>query len=176
MRWDRKSKAVSRIAVPFAAALACSLAVVVHLPPAGAGPRECVWIETRGGGIAFEIEVADAPEIISTGLMWRTELPENRGMLFLFDPPRRASFWMKNTLISLDMIFIDEDGRVHRIEHETEPLSLKSIPSGAPVRAVLEIAAGVADKAGVRPGDRVHHPDIGDSQPSRRIPMPELCR
>lgn len=154
----------------------CMVAVLALAVPALAAPRECVIIETRSGAAVFLVEVADTPEAMSRGLMWRTSLREDHGMLFVYDPPGHASFWMKNTLIPLDMVFIAVDGRVHRIAYNARPLSLESIPSGIPVRAVLEIAAGVADKLGVRSGDRVHHPDVGDSLPSRRMRLPAWCR
>ena len=153
------------------------LVVVLALAvPALAAPRDCAIIETRSGAAVFRVEVVDTPEAMSRGLMWRTSLREDHGMLFVYDPPGHASFWMKNTLIPLDMVFIAVDGRVHRIAYNARPLSLESIPSGIPVRAVLEIAAGVADKLGVRPGDRVHHPDVGDSLPTRRMRLPAWCR
>ena len=138
--------------------------------------RECLLIETQSAITAFQVEIADSPETMSLGLMWRTDLREDRGMLFVYDPPRHASFWMKNTLIPLDMLFIAVDGTVHRIEYNAQPLSLESIPSGIPVRAVLEIAAGVADKVGVQPGDRVHHAALGDSRLLRRGRVLGKCR
>jgi uncharacterized protein len=87
--------------------------------------------------------------------MFRKELPEGRGMLFDFQQEQPVSFWMHNTYISLDMIFIAGDGRIVRIAENTEPLSDRLIPSGAPVRAVLEVIAGTARKLGIAPGDGV---------------------
>ena len=86
--------------------------------------------------------------------MFRRQLPEGRGMLFDFEQ-EPVSFWMQNTYISLDMIFITGDGRILRIAESTEPLSERLIPSGGPVRAVLEVIAGTARKLGIAPGDRV---------------------
>jgi uncharacterized membrane protein (UPF0127 family) len=79
-------------------------------------------------------------------------------MLFDFARDSEVSMWMKNTLISLDMIFITRDGRIHRIAENTEPLSERIIPSGGPVRAVLEVIGGTARKLGLAAGDRVAHP------------------
>ena len=151
-------------------------ALAVGAPGSLAAPDECLRIETRFGDRFFRVEVADTPEAMSLGLMWRTSLRENHGMLFVYDPPRHAAFWMKNTLIPLDILFIGANGRIHRIAYDTEPLSLESIPSGIPVRAALEIAAGVADKMGVRPGDRVHHPALGDSRSAGGLRVPDWCR
>ena len=93
--------------------------------------------------------------------MFRKELPEGRGMLFDFVPNQPVSFWMHNTYISLDMIFIRGDGRILRIAENTEPMSDRLIPSGAPVRAVLEVIAGTARKFGIAPGDRVRARSLG---------------
>ena len=92
--------------------------------------------------------------------MYRKELPEGHGMLFDFPPEQEVSMWMQNTYISLDMIFIRADGRILRIAENTEPMSTAIIPSGGPVRAVLEVIAGTARKFGIEPGDRVDRPDF----------------
>jgi uncharacterized membrane protein (UPF0127 family) len=93
-----------------------------------------------------------------TGLMYRKELPDGKGMLFDFSPEQQVSMWMKNTYISLDMIFIRADGRILRIAENTEPLSTKIIPSGGLAKGVLEVIAGTAKRYGIEPGDRVGHP------------------
>ncbi len=90
--------------------------------------------------------------------MFRKSLPENRGMLFPYGKPKEITMWMRNTYIPLDMVFIRADGVVHRIEARTEPLSERYIGSEGPVLAVLELAGGVAEKLGLKPGDRVRHP------------------
>ena len=90
--------------------------------------------------------------------MFRRELPEGTGMLFDFHREQDVSFWMKNTYIPLDMIFIRADGRILRIAENTEPLSERLIPSGGPIRAVLEVIGGTAQKLGIAPGDRVASP------------------
>jgi len=90
--------------------------------------------------------------------MYRKELPEGQGMLFDFHREQEVSFWMQNTYIPLDMVFIRADGRILRIAENTEPLSTKLISSGGPVRAVLEVIGGTTRKLGIAPGDRVASP------------------
>ena len=115
-------------------------------------------IITRSGVQVFSVEMAKTEQERATGLMYRKELPEGKGMLFDFTPEQPVSMWMKNTYISLDMIFIAGDGRIIRIAENTEPESLKTISSGGPAKGVLEVIAGTAKKFGIRPGDRVAHP------------------
>ena len=90
--------------------------------------------------------------------MHRESLAPNRGMIFPYDPPQPASFWMKNTLIPLDIIFIRADGSIARIAANTVPLSLELVPAGEPVSAVLEIPGGRAAELGIKPGDTVDWP------------------
>jgi uncharacterized membrane protein (UPF0127 family) len=115
-------------------------------------------IATKTGVQIFGVEMAVTPEEQAKGLMFRRELPEGQGMLFDFHEEQPTSFWMKNTYIPLDMIFIRGDGRILRIAENTVPLSETLVPSGGPVRAVLEVIAGTARKLGIAPGDRVAHP------------------
>lgn len=103
----------------------------------------------------FTVEIARTQEEQATGLMNRSELAPDRGMIFPFDPPRDASFWMKNTLIPLDMIFVRTDGSIANIAANTVPLSLEPVPSEGPVGAVLELAGGRAAELGIKPGDKV---------------------
>ena len=107
--------------------------------------------------IEIDVEVAQSPEDMAMGLMYRTSLPENAGMLFPSPAPRESAMWMHNTYIPLDMVFIRADGIVHRIEAMTEPLSDAIISSRGEVLAVLELAGGVAGKLGLKPGDQVRH-------------------
>jgi len=123
--------------------------------PAQAAGNATLEIISKTGVHAFSVELATNDAERSRGLMFRKELPEGRGMLFDFERDQSVSFWMHNTLISLDMIFIRGDGRILRIAENTEPLSDRLIPSGGPVRAVLEVIAGTARKLGIAPGDRV---------------------
>lgn len=105
----------------------------------------------------FSVEVADTPELRSTGLMFRKDLAADAGMLFLYPDKKKISMWMKNTLISLDMMFLDRDGTIlHMVEHTT-PHSTAVISSRFRVKAVLEVAAGTADRLGLRIGDRAEH-------------------
>ena len=103
----------------------------------------------------FTVEIARTQEEQATGLMDRSQLAPDRGMIFPFDPPRDASFWMKNTLIPLDMIFVRTDGSIANIAANTVPLSLEPVPSEGPVGAVLELAGGRAAELGIKPGDKV---------------------
>lgn len=115
-------------------------------------------IASKNGVHTFAIELALTDEEQARGLMFRRELPEGQGMLFDFGDEGVREFWMKNTYIPLDMIFIRGDGRILRIAENTVPLSETLIPSGGPVRAVLEVIAGTAKRLGIAPGDRVGHP------------------
>jgi len=112
-------------------------------------------IRSASGTHRFTVEVARSPEEQANGLMHRQSLAPDRGMIFPYDPPQPASFWMKNTLIPLDMIFIRADGTIARIAANTVPLSLEPVPSLEPVAAVLEINGGRAAELGIKEGDRV---------------------
>ncbi|GMO41106.1 MULTISPECIES: DUF192 domain-containing protein [Bradyrhizobium] len=129
--------------------------------PAGAASFQPLEIVTKNGVQVFSVEVATTEEEKQTGLMYRKELADGKGMLFDFNPEQEVSMWMKNTYVSLDMIFIRADGRILRIAENTEPMSTKIISSRGPARAVLEVVAGTAQKYGIRPGDRVGHPLFG---------------
>jgi uncharacterized protein len=112
-------------------------------------------IRSSAGAHRFTVEVARTPEQQALGLMFRKSLDPDQGMLFPYEPPQSVSFWMKNTLIPLDMIFIRPDGTIARIAANTVPRSLDPVPSLEPVIAVLEIRGGRASQLGLRPGDRV---------------------
>jgi uncharacterized membrane protein (UPF0127 family) len=112
-------------------------------------------IQSRSGAHRFTVEVARTPEQQAQGLMHRQSLAPDRGMLFPYEPPQNASFWMKNTLIPLDIIFIRADGTIAMIAADTVPMSLDPIASLEPVGAVLEIAGGRAAELGVQAGDKV---------------------
>ena len=105
--------------------------------------------------IGFAVEVASTPQEQARGLMFRTELNEFAGMIFPYKSPQILGFWMKNTPLPLDIIFIDEDGRIINIAAETTPYSLDSVYSERPAMAVLEIAGGRAAELGIKPGDKV---------------------
>lgn len=122
-------------------------------------PTDRLWLITETGEHPIDIEIADSEGQKALGLMFRTSLADNAGMLFPYaGPPREVTMWMRNTMISLDMVFIRADGTVHRVEAATEPMSERLIESNGPVTAVLEVGAGVAAKLGVKPGTRVRHP------------------
>jgi uncharacterized membrane protein (UPF0127 family) len=126
--------------------------------PARGAEFQTLEIVTGNGVRTFSVELATNDAERAQGLMFRKELPDGQGMLFDFKTDENVNMWMKNTYISLDMIFIEADGRIRRIAENTTPLSLATIPSGGPVRAVLEVIAGTAAKFGIRAGDRVAHP------------------
>jgi uncharacterized protein len=122
---------------------------------ARAAELQTLEIASKTGVHAFQVEMAITPEEKERGLMFRRELPDGQGMLFDFQTDQPVAFWMKNTYIPLDMLFIRGDGRILRIAENTEPLSERNIPSGGPVRAVLEVIGGTAKKLGIAAGDRV---------------------
>jgi uncharacterized membrane protein (UPF0127 family) len=119
---------------------------------------ETLTIQTAGGPRRFEVEVARNDADREQGLMFRRSLAPDHGMLFDFAAVEPVSMWMKNTYISLDMIFIRADGTVARVAENTEPLSTRVIPSGEPVLGVLEVAGGTAHRLGIKRGDLVQHP------------------
>lgn len=118
---------------------------------------EPLVIVTAKGEVTFEVEVMRTDEDRAKGLMFRRYMPENRGMLFDFKVAQPVFMWMKNTYIPLDMVFIRGDGSIARIAEETEPLSTRTIASGEPVTAVLELNGGAAQRAGIKAGDKVRH-------------------
>ena len=118
---------------------------------------QTIPLTIRSGGKVhrFDVEVARTPQEQAKGLMFRKELPADGGMLFPFTPPQVASFWMKNTVIPLDMIFIRLDGSIAHIAANTEPYSLTPVSSGQMNSAVLEIAGGRAAELGIKEDDVV---------------------
>lgn len=126
--------------------------------PTGAVEKGTLEIVSKSGVHVFSVEIVANDADRAKGLMFRKELPEGQGMLFDFQREQDIAMWMKNTYIPLDMIFISGNGRILRIAENTEPLSERVIPSGGPVRGVLEVIGGTARKLGIAPGDRVAHP------------------
>jgi uncharacterized protein len=144
---------------PLLVLLALTLLCIMPSSGRAAGEQtETLEIVSKSGVHVFSIEVMRTPEEKAKGLMYRRELPQGRGMLFDFSPEQPVSMWMKNTYISLDMIFIRADGRILRIAENTTPESEAIIPAGGNVRGVLEVIAGTAKKYGIAAGDRVAHP------------------
>jgi uncharacterized protein len=125
-------------------------------------PKSTLVIDTDSGPHRFTVEVATTKQQQEQGLMFRRSLPANAGMLFDFGSTRPAAFWMKNTLIPLDMLFIAADGRIADIHERAVPLSEATIYSKVPVRAVLELNGGTVDRLGIHLGDVVHSPIFGN--------------
>lgn len=119
---------------------------------------EQLVINTSRGNVTFDIEVARSDSEKSRGLMFRRQLAQGHGMLFVYERSDIVTMWMRNTYIPLDMIFIDQHGVVRHIARQTQPLSDAHISSGEPVTAVLEIGGGEAARLGVEIGDMVRHP------------------
>jgi uncharacterized membrane protein (UPF0127 family) len=141
-----------------ALALAPSRAMAQAAPAAGETALESLNIVTASGAHKFSVEVMRDDNQRARGLMYRRSMPGDRGMLFDFKREEPVSMWMKNTYLPLDMVFIDRTGRVVNVAENTEPLSERIIPSGAPVLAVLELNAGTARRIGLKVGDRLQHP------------------
>ena len=139
-------------------ALALALASGTACAREPAGPR--VVVESGGRSHAVEVEVADDDARRERGLMFRRELAEDRGMLFVFPAEGEHAFWMKDTLIPLDMIFVDAAGRVTGVVERARPLSLE-LRSGGPSKWVLEVPGGWAARRGVKPGDAVRIEGLG---------------
>ena len=135
-----------------------SNAGAIDRSPAGLEQVPLTITTTAGKKHPFTVEVARSEAQQAQGLMNRETLAPNRGMIFPYNPPVAASFWMKNTLIPLDMVFIRADGTVARIEANTAPLSLDPVPAGEPVGAVLELAGGRSAELGITAGAKVEWP------------------
>ena len=146
------------------AALAASLALAVFVAPAAAPQALATYgkseltIETAGGKRHFAIEEAKTPQQMAQGLMYRRAMAADAGMLFEYERAQPAAFWMKNTLIPLDMLFIGADGTVLDIHERAVPLSLDPIGTDKPVLGVLELNGGTVSRLGIKRGDRIDHP------------------
>jgi hypothetical protein len=138
------------------------------LLPAAAAHAACAdgAVDLRGdwGSARFTVEVADDAAERAQGLMNRPSMPQSAGMLFLYEAPQRATFWMRNTLIPLDMIFMDETGTVTRIHENAVPLDETTIDGGEGVSAVLEINGGLARAIGIGVGSELRHPGLDQSR------------
>lgn len=152
------------------AAIVTGMAVFQGFPPLPGSQGEAhaaqfrtdeITVVTIRGRFRMVVEIADTDDARHQGLQFRQHLDADRGMFFDFGKTEQVAMWMKNTLIPLDMIFIDEKGRVARVERNTEPRSLRVIPSGGPVRGVLEVNAGTAERLGIAKGARIQHPIFG---------------
>jgi len=120
-------------------------------------------IVSATGPHRFTVEVAETPGQMEQGLMFRKTMAPDAGMLFDYKTPTLATMWMRNTLIPLDMLFVDAQGRIVNIQERAVPQSLDVIAAAAPVRAVIELNGGTAARLGIAPGDRVQHPIFGNA-------------
>ena len=146
------------------------IAVVLALTAfSGSALADCIrnGVELRGnwGQVRFAVEIADTRELRATGLMFRESMDRQTGMLFVYEHPQRAVFWMKNTLIPLDMIFLDRNGVVTSVHHDAVPGDLSPIDGGYGVYAVLEINGGLARDYGISEGSQMRHEIFSRSQP-----------
>jgi hypothetical protein len=126
-------------------------------------PTSELTIISASGPHRFKVELAETPAQMTQGLMFRTSLPPDAGMLFDYRQPTAATMWMRNTLIPLDMLFVDAQGRIVNIHERAVPQSLDVIAAAEPVRAVIELNGGTAARLGIEPGDRVVHPIFGNA-------------
>lgn len=125
--------------------------------PVDAQPLKIIM---AAGEKSFDLEIADTEQKRSRGLMYRTDFPLNRAMIFVFDNPQPVMMWMANTPLALDMLFVRSDGTIARVAQKTTPFSEDIVSSGEPVSFVIEINAGVAAMLGIKAGDKVQHPII----------------
>lgn len=145
--------------------LIATLFVLTIGPVSAACSKDSVQLRGDWGETHFDVEIADTPESRSRGLMFRETMRRGEGMLFVYEEPRRSSFWMKNTLIPLDMLFVDETGTITRIHHQAIPGDLTSIEGGDRVFAVLEINGGLAKRYGISVGSQMQH-DVFSNGPA----------
>lgn len=142
--------------------LAAALVALSALQAAAACDADRVELRGDWGTARFRVEIADTPDTRARGLMFVEELPASSGMLFVYDRPGAQSFWMKNTLIPLDMLFIRPDGTVQYVHDNAVPGDLTPISGGDGVLAVLEINGGLAGQLGIEEGAEVRHPAFGE--------------
>jgi uncharacterized protein len=142
-----------------------ALALALAVPGVAWAEASCtpdrLDIRWADGRESFVVEVADDAAERARGLMFRQDMPLSEGMLFVYDAPRRPSFWMKNTLIPLDMVFADASGTVTRVHANAVPGDLSPVDGGEGVQFVLEINGGLAEKLGISPGAELRHPALG---------------
>ncbi|MFQ5623272.1 MAG: DUF192 domain-containing protein [Paracoccaceae bacterium] len=145
--------------------LAIVLAIILIQPAfaSGACRPDIVWVRQDGNSARFSVEVADTGELRSKGLMFRESLARFAGMLFVYDVPQDVYFWMRNTPLPLDMLFVDKRGVVTRIARDTVPFSEQTIFGGNDVLMVLEVNAGTVDALGLAEGAEIRHPRLDRS-------------
>jgi len=154
-----RAAALAALALLMTACAADAAPAARPAPAAAKAPAgfETLEVVTPKGRTRFFVEIADTDAKRERGLMFRKSLAADRGMLFDFKTPREVAFWMRNTLIPLDIIYIKADGTVLSIARNATPLSEAPIPSGGPTLGVLELAGGRAAEIGLLPGDKVVH-------------------
>ena len=162
---ERRHHRGAAVGAALFAVLGPAFGLAAQVTPASAQEKaqeEVLELVTASGTHALDVELATTPEKQALGLMYRTSLAPNKGMLFFHEgKPRELTMWMRNTYIPLDMVFIRADGTVHHIAARTEPFSERIISSQGPVQAVLEIGGGMAEKLGLKPGDTIRHRFFG---------------
>ena len=141
------------------AAFACLLLCLPNLVWAACS-QDRVDLRGSWGQASFAVEVADDPDERSQGLMYRESMAKSASMLFVYQRPQQVAFWMRNTLIPLDLIFADETGTVIRVHENAIPLDETALPGGDSVQFVLEINGGMASIFGINPGTELRHPEI----------------
>ena len=150
------------VAVALLAPLATLANTDSPLLPLSAFPRERIAVETRSARRhVFEAWRADTPDTRAQGLMFVKSLRPEQAMIFVYEPEQRVGMWMKNTLIPLDMLFVDDGGCVVKVHERARPGDLRTIEAGVPVVLVVELAGGTAATLGLAKGDRVVRPDAG---------------
>ncbi|PZU47101.1 MAG: DUF192 domain-containing protein [Sphingomonas sp.] len=158
--WHRSVRAfalaLALAALPAAAPAFATGSIAAGKPQTGLKVVPLTIVTASSGKIhAYKVEVAQTEAQQAHGMMFRTKMAPNTGMIFPMNPPRQAGFWMENTLIPLDLLFIGADGRIRNIVSNAVPKSRAALMSAGPVAAVLELAGGEADRIGARPGDKV---------------------
>lgn len=131
---------------------------------ASACREDTVYLLGDWGQARFSVEIADDPQERAVGLMNRTSMPMSAGMLFVYERPQALSFWMRNTLIPLDIIFVDETGVVRHIHHNAVPLDETPVFGGTGLTHVLEINGGLSEQMGIEEGTRIKHPSFSQSE------------
>jgi uncharacterized membrane protein (UPF0127 family) len=162
MRLRDLTALIMTLGLTFGAGIASALAQDDPTSPQPTLPREPLTItDDHGHAHAFQVEMATTPQEQETGLMFRPAVPADGGMLFVFPTVQPEPFWMKNTLVPLDMVFINPDGTIRAIAENTVPFSLAPVDSGGPVMAVLELQGGITAREAISVGDRVTAAQFG---------------
>ncbi|MEM8776631.1 MAG: DUF192 domain-containing protein [Pseudomonadota bacterium] len=139
-------------------------ALLAHSSEAATCSGDAINLRGDWGAARFSVEIADDQAERSQGLMNRPSMPSSAGMFFVYDQPSAVSFWMRNTLIPLDIIFADSSGIVRHIHHEAVPLDETPIPGGSDIQYVLEINGGLARAMGINVGTQFHHPSLAQDK------------